>query len=281
MSRRKLVTLYNKSIIKEAVLTQNTAAPNASINASVLTPDVGTTDIDLVLAPIVAGALQVQLSDDTTVGGNKRGSRSTDFQRTRAVNDQVASGADAAILSGVNNKVTGAQSAVLCGDTNVVTHNNVAAVGVGAASKQANSHLHGVSTISTGGGGQYERIALKVQTTDATATKLNDQYSGAVSIVMDTDEAIVCIAQIVGYQRGATSNAAGYVVEFTAKRVATAASTAVIATTAVRGQENNAAWNVTVTADTTNGGININVIGAAGVTVDWIGFVQVTRVRRG
>jgi hypothetical protein len=63
--------------------TQNTVAPNDSINASRLLVDVATPSGDAVLQPKGFGAVMAQLPDSTSTGGNKRGSYAVDWQTHR------------------------------------------------------------------------------------------------------------------------------------------------------------------------------------------------------
>jgi hypothetical protein len=126
---------------------------------------------------------------------------------------------------------------------------------------------------------QIEDACAFLTTTDATVTPLYGADT-THTLAMDDDEAVIVSAQVVGYQRGGTNNAAGYIVEFTAKRGSGVATTALVGSPVVRAQENNAAWDCTVVANTSFGGIEVRVTGAAGVTVDWFCWLQVTRVKR-
>lgn len=100
---------------------QSTASPNNLVNVDSLTAVAGTTDGDFAIIPKGAGALISQISDGTTTGGNKRGARAVDFQRSRAAATQVASGTDSAILSGVNNVASNTYGVVLGGSGNLTS----------------------------------------------------------------------------------------------------------------------------------------------------------------
>lgn len=69
----------------------------------------------LVIQPGIVGALQ---SDGS---GNARGTRATDFQRDRDSDSQVASGDDAAILSGSENTASGEMSCIVSGYHNLTS----------------------------------------------------------------------------------------------------------------------------------------------------------------
>jgi hypothetical protein len=83
-----------------------------------LTAVTGTTNGDFAIIPKGAGALISQIPDGTATGGNKRGARAVDFQRSRVSATQVASGADTVILSGINNRATGTYSVIGGGSGN-------------------------------------------------------------------------------------------------------------------------------------------------------------------
>lgn len=138
------------------------------------------------------------------------------------------------------------------------------------------------SAVSSVGGCQFEDTLYKRTTSDATATILrpvNDSLS-TTSIPLADNELVGIFAEIIATQTGATANYAYYVVEALGRRQAGAATAAIVGTTAVRAQESNTAWNVTVTADTTNGGININVVGAAATSITWYARVRIARMLR-
>ena len=97
---------------------QNTAAPNNSVNASRLLVDAATTNADAVIQPKGTGALLAQLPDGTVTGGNKRGTNAVDFQTVRTLNTHVANGTSAAILSGGQNRSSGFASVVAGGYSN-------------------------------------------------------------------------------------------------------------------------------------------------------------------
>jgi hypothetical protein len=80
---------------------------------------VGTaSDIPIVLQPKGTGALQAQVADSTTVGGNARGAYATDWQKLRGAAAQVASGSYSIIGGGDNNTAGGFGAALLGGSGN-------------------------------------------------------------------------------------------------------------------------------------------------------------------
>ena len=96
---------------------RNTSAPNATIPAHRWIPTGADTHIDIVLEPKgTSGSVLGQIPDNTTTGGNKRGVRAVDFQRTRATSAaRVASGQESLIGNGNSNTASGQNAAVLNG----------------------------------------------------------------------------------------------------------------------------------------------------------------------
>ena len=96
-------------------------------------------NIPIVLQPKGTGALQAQVADSTTVGGNARGANAVDFQMVRSAAGQVASssnsfigsgryntasGGDASVLGGYGNLASGTRATVVGGESNTSSGNN-------------------------------------------------------------------------------------------------------------------------------------------------------------
>jgi hypothetical protein len=290
---------------------RNTTNPNTATPAHSLTASGGESNIDLVLIPKGTGAILAAVPDNGTTGGNKRGTRAIDLQMFRTASTHVAAGNNSVITGGQSNRAGGAYAvvcggfannaggdyaAVLGGRNNIANGSDSAVVGSDHIITNSYTFAHGQvaldngafvryfghgASIQSAGGRQFEERALHLQTTNATATPLRDPYQAfANSIQLEDDECIAVSALICATQNGATAHYAAYNVEFCARRQTGAGTTAIVGTTAVRAQESNTAWNITVTADTTNGGININAVGVASTTIEWSATVHVMRRKR-
>jgi hypothetical protein len=156
---------------------QNTTAPNATVPVDSLTAVTGTTDGDFAIIPKGAGALISQVSDGTTTGGNKRGARAVDFQRSRAGATQVASGADSAIYSGVNNVASSPYSVVLGGSGNSSIANYTLTFGRNA---YANGN-YAFDFSNNGGATAANGFSFLSGGTGDTATSFNGTATGANS----------------------------------------------------------------------------------------------------
>jgi hypothetical protein len=87
------------------------------------------TDIPLVLQPKGTGALQAQLTDSTTTGGNARGANAVDWQTGRAAAGNVASGAYSVLGGGISSTASGTVSGVFAGNNCQATNFNSAVLG--------------------------------------------------------------------------------------------------------------------------------------------------------
>jgi hypothetical protein len=97
------------------------ASPNDTVPAVSLTAANNSyANIDFVAAPKGAGAILAQVPTGTTLGGNKRGISSVDFQMTRSSASQVAAGNNSFIGGGQNNTTTGPSwySGIVAGSNN-------------------------------------------------------------------------------------------------------------------------------------------------------------------
>lgn len=116
----------------------NSSAPNATVTVVQLLATNAATDVDVAITPKGAGALLAQIPDNTTVGGNKRGSNAVDWQSIRTVNTQVAEGNSATIGGGQGNTAGGDYSTVAGGGGNTASFTS-AAVGGGALNTASQS----------------------------------------------------------------------------------------------------------------------------------------------
>jgi hypothetical protein len=88
--------------------------------AGLLTID---TDADLVIGPNGTGAIQAQVADGTTAGGNARGNNAVDLQTSvRSAATQVASGLRAVVSGGQQNRASGQESTVAGGAVNAASN---------------------------------------------------------------------------------------------------------------------------------------------------------------
>jgi hypothetical protein len=149
---------------------ENTSAPNGTVNVQALTVVSGSTNSDFAIIPKGTGALISAIPDNTATGGQKRGDNAVDLQVVRATQFQVASGIRAFLGSGKNNQSTNTNSFVGAGESNGATGvNSVVCGGLGnVANNTYSSILGGYSVIVTGLGAQGGGYEVNVYGTGAT-----------------------------------------------------------------------------------------------------------------
>jgi hypothetical protein len=160
----------------------------------------------------------------------------------------------------------------------VATGANATAQGSGASATLVGQQARGAGIFTGAGDAQKSLYILRNSTTNATATELFTDGS-ASRLVMPNNSAWTFTMLIVGRRTDATGGAAGYQVSGVIRKDTTAGSTALVGavTKAILG-ETNAAWDVTVTADTTNGSLRVQVTGEAAKTIRWVASVDTVEV---
>lgn len=130
-------------------------------------------------------------------------------------------------------------------------------------------------------------VPLRQQTTDATplefTTGKGDQGAVATSpIVLTNNSTYIFDVDIVARKSTTGTDYSAWNLKFCINREANAASTALVGTVTktLIGQTSGAStWDVSATADTTNGRPNISVTGQASTTIRWVGNVRGTKVQ--
>jgi len=251
------------------------------------------------------------------IGGSSNSVTNT-FSFAGGGGSNTLSGGYSAIIGGQSNIANASYAAVVGGSSNTASGTNAAVVGgqsngasaqyavvVGGSSSQATSFASVVigggngttraiignfvtpasdaPIISSSGRQQLATLLLGRQTTDATATRLASDQSAAGTtnqVILPNNSAYTfqgtCIANVTA---GGTTS--GWKFEGVIKRGANAASTALVAavTPTVIAQDAGAStWVLAITADTTNGGIKVEVTGAAATTIRWVVKIETTEV---
>lgn len=146
----------------------NSSTPNATIPVASFTTSNAATNVDAAFVPKGTGSILASVPDNTSTGGNKRGTQAVDLQLNRSANTDVASGAQsfvagfqsralgsASVAIGNTAHADGAASVAIGGVTNNVTAANGAAIGGSnlTVSAQYGAALGGQSnTVSSNGG---------------------------------------------------------------------------------------------------------------------------------
>jgi hypothetical protein len=200
----------------------------------------------------------------------------------------TASGTCATVSGGFGNTASGTGSSVTGGFQN--TANSTVSIAVGGRRATTRSVIG--NTVFSGcenpiadsqGVSQTALLVLARQTTDATATVLTSNASAAGTtnqVILPNNSAYYFKGSVIANVTGG-GNTKAWAIEGAIKRGANAASTALVGTpTVVSGfaDVGAATWDITATADTTNGGLKITFTGQAATTIRCVAKLETTEV---
>jgi hypothetical protein len=205
-----------------------------------------------------------------------------------SISGNAATGTSSFVGAGFSNIASGFGSVVGGGNTNYA--NSVYSAVIGGyngttrgiiGSQVFPAHNGPLGTVQ--GASQAALLILGVQTTNATATVLRSDTSAASTtnqVILPNNSAYYFRGEIVAGVTGG-GNTKGWFIEGVIKRGANAASTAMVGTPTVTSNYADAGaltWAVAVTADTTNGGIKVEVTGQASTTIRWVAQIRTTEM---
>lgn len=127
-----------------------TAVPNASVPAIRFIATNAASNADAVLSAKGVGSILAQVPDNTATGGNKRGTDAIDWQKSRNNALNVASGANAVISGGYDNRASNTYSAIIGGTTNISSGSASTAGGSSNTASGANSFAIGFAVTASG-----------------------------------------------------------------------------------------------------------------------------------
>jgi hypothetical protein len=186
----------------------------------------------------------------------------------------LASGQQAVAIGGSVLTASGLNSIAIGGSDSTASGDSSYAFGVRAVSAEIGKYSYGAFTNSTQGASQSGMIVLRGQTTNATPAALvsNTNAAGTANqLILRNDSTFAFRILVVARRTDADNESAGYEFVGVVDRNANAASTALVgAVTKTVLAEDTAAWDVNVTADTTNGGLKVEVTGEAAKTILWV-----------
>lgn len=231
------------------------------------------------------GGFNIALGNQTTATGG--GS-------TALGSNTVASGAGAVAIGSNNTQATGDYSVAL-GYGNFATQQGSFAFGIGSSATGFRSGAMGSDGRTfgiaarlvwsgqqqgTGGDTQKSTFLLQKRTTTNTATTLTADSGVAGSanqVILSNQSAYRFKGTIIGKQSGST-NACAWDIDGLIVRGATAGTT-VLSVANVNLVSNSPAWGTpTLTADTTNGGLTVQVTGASATNIQWVANIETTEV---
>ena len=161
---------------------ENTATPNATVPVDSLSASGSATNIDVAIRPKGTGAILAQIPDNTTTGGNKRGTYAVDWQIIRNVSARVARGAYSTSVGGYWNTSSGTAS-IAGGFENQVAGDNSVGLGASNTTTTSNCFVLGNGSTSSGGFGSVALGRGNIASGDGTLTAgFANTASGARSI---------------------------------------------------------------------------------------------------
>lgn len=239
-------------------------------------------------AAIVAGGFSNTAS--STQSGVFAGTSNTASLSNYAVviggNSNTANNTNAAVLGGSSANAGGVSSIVLGGSSNTSNANSSVVVGgQSGTTRSIDSYKALPSNNPIGGSGftQSGVLVLGRQTTDATVTTLTSNSSAAGTtnqLVLPNNAAYYvrgsCIANVTG-----GGNTKAWSFEAAIKRGASAAATSIVGAViknVVAADAGASTWDITISADTTNGALAVSVTGQAATTIRWVCRLDSTEV---
>lgn len=130
------------------------------------------------------------------------------------------------------------------------------------------------------GDAQVGRYILRTHTINSTPTEaFIDGTNGSVRLVLPDNSTWTFKATITGHRTDINNGHAGYTINGVIYRNSGAN------TTAIQGSiiknviaESNPAWDINITADSTNGSLKITVIGETAKTIRWVAYVETVEI---
>jgi hypothetical protein len=236
------------------------------------------------------GEFNTASSPYSFVGGGLNNVASTStYSTVCGGNYNTAGGTSAFVGGGISNFSSGFASVICGGTDNLATGNRSSIVGgVRGTARSIDGYTvfpahNGAINTTNNGISQAALLVVARQTTDATATVLTSTNSAASTtnqVILPNNSAYSFSGEVVAGVTGG-GNTAAWNFKGAIKRGANAASTAVVGTVVldrIAYDTGATAWTVAVTADTTNGGIKVEVAGAAATTIRWVCKINTTEM---
>ena len=204
------------------------------------------------------------------------------------ISGNTAAGTASAVVCGYVNNASNI-GAFIGGGTSHTNNANLAFIGGGAWGLTrgiVGNHVFPACNApisATAGVQQSALLILGAATTDATATVLRSNTAAAGTnnqLILPNNSAYYVRGSIVAGVTGG-GNTSSWTFQGTIKRGANAASTALVGAmtaTLVTQDAGASTWAVSLTADTTNGGLAVTVTGQAATTIRWVCKIETTEM---
>jgi hypothetical protein len=233
---------------------------------------------------------RAQTSTHAAVCGGSSNTASGLYSFVGGGQSNTASSTRAVVAGGISNIASGLASTVCGGEENLAnaSYSFISGGYRGTARSIQGYHVFPAIYDAISGGTLYGKtqsalLLLARQTTDATATVLTSNSSAANTtnqVILPNNSAYSFSGEVIAGVTAA-GDTARWTIDGAIKRGANAASTAMVGTptvTMTHFDVGAATWSVAVTADTTNGGIKVEVTGAAATTIRWVCKINTTEM---
>lgn len=206
-----------------------------------------------------------------------------------------ATGANSVAI-GITNKAQSTWSSAVGGSLNIASDTGAAVTGgftntasglySRAGGRQAKADKYGKDVWASGqfsvqGDAQAGTFVLRSDTVDATPEALTTDNSAAANtnqIILPNNSAYAFHGTIVARQQASQGTAcAAWKIEGLIRREGSAGTT-VLVNSATTVLDNTPAWGMALSADTTNGGLKIEVTGAAATNIRWVATIHTSEV---
>jgi len=194
-------------------------------------------------------------------------------------NSQTGSGG---LIAGYGNTSNGTGSTVV-GYSSKALADYTFAAGYYSGANELGKYAYASGTFQAGvwGTAQQGTFVLRSDTTDATPEALTTDNSTAGAtdqIILPNNSAYAFHGTIVARQQASAGTAcAAWKVEGLIRREGSAGTT-VLVNSATTVLDNTPAWGMALSADTTNGGLKIEVTGAAATNIRWVATINTSEV---
>ena len=198
------------------------------------------------------------------------------------IGDAVASGRGSIVIDGEGSSTRSGLRGVTIGYSSTGTADYSVVLGFNADDQGVKSRFaFSGSSFNNDGDSQQGMFPLRLATTDATPTALTTDGGAASTdnqIILPNNSAYAFSGTIVARQQASQGTAcAAWKIEGLIRREGSAGTT-VLVNSATTILDNTPAWGMILSADTTNGGLKIEVTGAAATNIRWVATINTSEV---
>jgi hypothetical protein len=232
------------------------------------------------------GANSVAIGNLAKASGNQSTAIGDTAQATGlnsiCIGDAVASGRGSIVIDGEGSGTHSGLRGVNIGYSSSGTADYSVVFGFSADDQGVKSRFaFSGSTFNNDGDSQQGMFPLRLATTDATPAALTTDDGAASTnnqIILPNNSAYAFHGTIVARQQASGGTAcAAWKVEGLIRREGSAGTT-VLVNSATTILDNTPAWGMVLSADTTNGGLKIEVTGAAATNIRWVSTINTSEV---